>query len=357
MPNHFDGRRGIEGLGGWWVSVEEAQEYAVGNDEWWWNANVSGADISVKQYDSKGPANKPIWMYHNGDMYLGEWRHTRRTGIPVEHGTGASYTHNPCKYRGVVYVGEWKEGQFHGAARVFWLDSAPSWIKNELGDTGIRQHDGNRLISQPYTYVGNYVHNVEIDDAATVTLKDGTTRIGPWKAGKPVGDWWKDHQSAAALPQERASTKPAKRTAMKRANSSLVKKIPAPQKKSARGKKPVRQSDRVDSEETRCEATGSRVYGVEGVNSVGTPQKKDGEEQKAVTEGDREDHIAEWLCDVIGYNPDKEEMKEYAKQFIEISLHSSQMIRDLLPANRVAAFFWMKEFHRQQFLSNANLLR
>ena len=32
------------------------------------------------------------------------------------------------------------------------------------------------------------------DASASVTLKDGTTRVGPWREGKPVGDWWKTHE-------------------------------------------------------------------------------------------------------------------------------------------------------------------
>jgi hypothetical protein len=31
------------------------------------------------------------------------------------------------------------------------------------------------------------------DKSASVCLRNGTTRVGRWKDGSPVGDWWKDH--------------------------------------------------------------------------------------------------------------------------------------------------------------------
>jgi hypothetical protein len=86
-----------------------------------------------------------------------------------------------------------------------------------------------------------------------------------------------------------------------------------------------------------------------------TALKEEDEENDIETDQDREEEITMWLITVIGYNPSTKLMREYAKQFMNLGLHSSQMISDLLPANRVSTFEWMKEFHRVQFLSNANL--
>jgi hypothetical protein len=86
-----------------------------------------------------------------------------------------------------------------------------------------------------------------------------------------------------------------------------------------------------------------------------TVLKEEDKENGIETDQDREEEIAMWLITVIGYNPSTKLMREYAKQFMNLGLHSSQMINDLLPANRVSTFEWMKEYHRVQFLSNANL--
>jgi hypothetical protein len=86
-----------------------------------------------------------------------------------------------------------------------------------------------------------------------------------------------------------------------------------------------------------------------------TVLKEEDEENGIETDQDREEEITMWLITVIGYNPSTKLMREYAKQFMNLGLHSSQMINDLLPANRVSTFEWMKEYHRVQFLSNANL--
>lgn len=149
----YDGKRGGNGgRDGWWVSIEEAREYVVGNEVWWHQAQKMEKRLSVKQYDPSGPPQRPIWMYSNGDMYLGEWKVSHPK--PVENGFGATYTHCPYKYRGVVHVGEYKDGDYHGAGRAFWLESAHSWRKNELHATGIREKtQGGKSKSRPFMYI------------------------------------------------------------------------------------------------------------------------------------------------------------------------------------------------------------
>jgi len=218
------------------------------------------------------------------------------------------------------------------------------------------------------------VANVETDDKAVVSLKDGTTRIGPWKDGKPVGDWWTDHQSVAAAPQtsRRAGNTPKKRKWQSDARSASrqKKKRAAARKRApnvgANDTKPAvvspgksrgeRSTAQFSPAQDESSSLASEVYGEEAAGST-----KDEEEQTFVSGEDSENHrleeITEWLSGVIGYNPNRQEMKEHAKKFMELGLHSSQMIVDLLPANRVESFSWMKEFHRFQVLSNANLRR
>lgn len=384
----YDGKRGEKGVGGWWIDLEEAQTCVVGNEAWWHHAHVSKS-IEMKQYDKSGPADKLIWMYSNGDMYLGEWHYCPKKCRLVEHGMGATYIHSPPRHRGVVYVGEWKYGDFYGSARAFWLESSPTWIKNELGDTGIRQEtDNGKFVGRPYSYSGLYVDNVETDQRAVVSLKDGTTRIGHWNAGKPVGDWWTDHQSVAAaaaaappLPTATLGKNEKKRSMI---TPSKKRKQEGESDKTCREKKMVKPAARRTLPPTvspagRAEASQAARWELgegesaphaehstvtnqeisrQDENMTVSDDNHDLKEEKIVhTDRDREEEIAQWLVTVIGYNPDKDAMKGYAKKFMELGLHSSQMISDLLPANRVATFAWMKEFHRLQFLSNANLKR
>ena len=178
MPrNKFDGHHGVNALGGWWITLEEATKRANG-EEWWKNAGIHGFTIPVQQYDRSGPNEKPIWLFQNGDMYLGQWKMQK---WPVEDGYG------------ITYNGPIKEGFISGAGKSFWLQSSAMWQTNRLSCSKIQQDS----VKVPYTYIGKYCRSIKNDWLATVTLKDGTTRVGPWKDGLPVGDCWKDHSSAA----------------------------------------------------------------------------------------------------------------------------------------------------------------
>jgi len=452
VGNSFDGVRGEQGVEGWFISLDEAQLYVVGNEAWWNNANVKNV-ISIPS----SMTAMPIWMYRNGDMYLGEWNYCRENKRFVEHGVGATYIHNPSKFRGIIYVGGWKKGLFSGAARAFWLESSPTWIRNELGDTGVRQEtrDG-KLVGRPYSYVGRYVDNVETDERAVVSLKDGTTRIGPWANGKPIGDSWKDYELLSVTPPRSRPTPPDCRTEKRGPTITPTKKRKQSPVMTSRERKngkfctasarpcrdsadqqslqetnernhemSVQQAEMAASEEEDAEkvietdhrarscrdsagqqslqeATDRETHERNKETSIqhvettaskeedgkkvietyqgarpsrdsadqqttehnqemliqqveSTALKEEDEENGVETDQDREEEITMWLITVIGYNPSTKLMREYAKQFMNLGLHSSQMISDLLPANRVSTFEWMKEFHRVQFLSNANL--
>lgn len=47
--------------------------------------------MELKQYDRNGPKNKPTWMWHNGDMFVGKRKKKEPKGRPVEHGFGVFY--------------------------------------------------------------------------------------------------------------------------------------------------------------------------------------------------------------------------------------------------------------------------
>jgi hypothetical protein len=324
--------------------------------------------------------------------------------------------------------------------------------------TGVRQEtrDG-KLVGRPYSYVGRYVDNVETDERAVVSLKDGTTRIGPWANGKPIGDWRKDHELLSVAPPRSRPTPPDCRTEKraptitprkKRKQSPVMtsrekknRKFCAASARPCRDQQSLQETHERNHEMSVQQAEMAALEGEDeekvnemdqrarscrdsadqqslqeatdretnernqetSIQQVETTASKEEDEEKVIetyqgahpsrdsahqqsmqettehnqemfiqqvestalkeedeengieTDQDREEEITVWLITVIGYNPSTKLMREYAKQFMNLGLHSSRMISDLLPANRVSTFEWMKEFHRVQFLSNANL--
>ena len=309
----FDGVRGEQGVEGWFVSLDEAQSYVVGNEAWWNNTQVKSV-VSIPPSTTE----KPMWMYSNGDMYLGQWEYCHERQRFVENGVGATYIHNPSKFRGVIYVGGWKKGDFSGSAQAFWLESSPTWIRNELGDTGVRQETSDgKLVGRPYSYTGTYKDNVESDARAIVTLKDGTTRIGPWAEGKPVGDWWKDHESVA----DAASTPPPQpaTTTNSRVTEHRAPTITPPKKRKHISVKTSRERKRgvfeTDTARTcRDSAHQQSLQETTEQNDEASTQdvetmtlKQEDEEHVFVdTDQDCEEEITMWLVTVIGYSPSKE---------------------------------------------------
>jgi len=139
-----------------------------------------------------GPRDRPVWK--TGDrMYLGNWEKH-----PVEdsyqwHGFGVYYRPD-----GQMFVGMWKDGKLSGLGKRLWCPYAPSWLKDERSSSPVKlnaAHGGGKgVVGRPFIYIGNYTGNWKEDEKAVVILKDGTTRVGPWKMNNPVGDWWKDHE-------------------------------------------------------------------------------------------------------------------------------------------------------------------
>jgi hypothetical protein len=151
---HDDCYRGYNGLGGWWISFKEAKEKCCGNEEWWTNKGYQNLEIIPQYYARTNPSAEPVWCYANGDMYLGQWAYSSALGRYAEQGVGIIYNHHPKRFRGMMYIGEWEKGYIHGVGKMFWLESSASWKSNRLWGSPLKQHEGAKLISRPFTYLG-----------------------------------------------------------------------------------------------------------------------------------------------------------------------------------------------------------
>ena len=412
----MEGKRGEHGTGGWWVTVEEARDRTVGKVEWWNLPGIGGRVVRVRQYDRNAPKDKPVWLFQSGDMYLGRWK-IGKNGWPVEDGFGVTYNHSPKKCKGLVYIGEWRDGLCHGAGKSLWLQSAPNWIKNKFTDSEIQQKDGDDMVRRPYMYMGTYVNNQKQDPNGAVFLKDGTTCVGPWEEGQPVGDWWEDHQAAARLnsaayqenaTQPRISARgnlPTPRASGdKRASSwgrtketvSSRKKHSTHNTQTGRGTTTITppklarataQARKRDASNMNDEGPNDRKPAAHSTSHSSQPALRiesgslppppliisianDDELEGSGTEQDfgnmdasvsaaactvsdpRITAIADWLEQVISYDPDRGEMEGYAQHLVSLGLHSVQMIIDLCEEDDLT---WMRKYHKRQFLANANL--
>ena len=64
----FDGYRGYDPEGGWWISLEESKVLAM-NEEWWTETETS---IGAKPVAI--PKDNKLWMFESGEMHLGPWK-------------------------------------------------------------------------------------------------------------------------------------------------------------------------------------------------------------------------------------------------------------------------------------------
>ena len=134
----FDDHRGSKNLAGWWIGLEEAKQRGM-DEEWWTETETETSDskpVAIpkmppsdgnktknKSNNKKGGAaggaaspslpQGPIWLYKNGNMYLGPWRETRNGPggrlARIEYGYGVAYKDN-----GNCYVGQFQNGAFNG---------------------------------------------------------------------------------------------------------------------------------------------------------------------------------------------------------------------------------------------------
>jgi hypothetical protein len=391
--NPHDDHRGYNGLGGWWIGFKEAKERCSGKEEWWKHQGYRSVEIT------------PVWLFENGDMYLGQWKYSRQHGWPVEHGLGITYNHYPNKCKGLVCIGKWEKGHIHGMAKSFWLESSRTWRINEFPASEIRQKDGNsdKTISRPFIYVGRYNMSHRSGPGAIVTLKDGTQRIGPWQEHAPVGDWWTDHRlsiessSTTTNNSQGSSTSVARRPRNVQADEGsdygFRDPLEGPQQDrndTGRRKRSARTSPGISEDGDRKRAARpsvvTSIHRSEGLESSPARNRRRTLDERSLDEQSRarnaeiedsdtnqnidaagptqintsvEDRdedfrvleIAGWLMnDVIGFGyNDTDEAKSYAQQIVAFGAHSVQMIVACLTPSDVEGFEWMKPLHRRRF--------
>ena len=398
-----DDHRGHNGIGGWWISFKEAKEKCCGKEEWWKHQGYQGLEITPAHFPLK-PADKPVWLFENGDMYLGQWKYSRQHRWPVEHGLGITYNNYPSKCKGLVCIGEWRKGLVHGMAKSFWLESSRTWRNNEFPASAIHQKEGNKTISRPFNYLGPYNMSHRSGPGATVTLKDGTQHIGTWQEHAPVGDWWTDHwpsiaSSSTTTNSQESSISVARRPHRGRlaSNNSDSGEEPLEGRQQERNhqgnlKRSAPTSPGVSEDDGRKRAARPSVVtsmhrngGLEsastrnrrrsldsrsfdeirGASRARNAEIKDSDTRQNIdTAGptqintsveDRDEdsrvlEIAAWLMnDVIGFGfNDTIEANSYARQIVAFGAHSVQMIVACITPSDVEAFEWMKPLHRRR---------
>jgi hypothetical protein len=388
-------RRGEVGMKGHWVSLEEAKEFA--NDTEWWAVMLDGRSVPI-------PLNtdKPIWKYQNGQMFLGSWKDTAT--CPVEHGFGVCHCGDPEKIKGLVYIGGRKNGTYHGRGKTFWLRSSKTWRADFFAGSPIRQKIGTRTVGLPFEYVGEYINGQHEDPKAIVTLKDGTARRGPWKDGKPIGNWWKDHKRVAAVTpppprclRQSSERKPPSRYRQSREDttgSGSVARVPptllegsaAAAAAAAETSRPPRRKRRQSNEEEsrtpadvariateqRSAAEASRpppsrkrrqinheiANATEGgreessaANPIpDTPPSSNGPQQLEDERDRKTVELTDWLvADVIGRSPIVEEMRVYAQELMKTGFHSSEVVAEFCTEDDISSWAWMLPIHKRIF--------
>jgi hypothetical protein len=279
-----------------WITLEEARQRSDGKVEWWKFEGLNGEIVQEKQHDPDGPDDRPVLLYDNGDMYLGGWKKLPLATIYKCHGFGVHFHADGC-----VIVGHCEDGKLSGPGKNMWLPSSRLWHNNSYSKSVIKASPGNKQIGLPFIYLGNFKQNKKDDKHATVILKDGTTRIGPWKHNKPVGDWWEDHEKSTTGPEKLAKLLSIGR---------------------------------------HTQASGERSY---STSASMQENGKDEEEQissitKSLTE------------EAIGYDADPVQMEEYAQELTDDELHSVHMIQDACTPEDIESFQWKKwldDFSRQ----------
>lgn len=120
-----------------------AQKRCAGQERWWTKPDHHGRVVPVKQHVTthNAPKSLPIWLFANGDMYLGEWNEQGPRKHAVEHGFGISYIQNPHE-EGLVYIGQWEDGLLRVGSS-FWLESSKIWMQNRHTGSPIKAYRGS----------------------------------------------------------------------------------------------------------------------------------------------------------------------------------------------------------------------
>lgn len=196
LKRPFDGYRGINREGGWWISLEESKILAM-NEEWW-----TATETSITETPQKGakqvpiPENKKLWLFETGKMHLGSWKSIQfgkgGKNCICELGYGITYVAKPPHRKGFCYVGEFFNGYAHGIGRSFWLPSSPVWRNNSLEGSQIKNPSDTTGDEPglPCEYVGRFQNNRKHDGYGVATLKCGTKKIGAWFDDVIVAHEW-----------------------------------------------------------------------------------------------------------------------------------------------------------------------
>jgi len=164
-----------------WITVAEARELVPEGYAW------MRAPGPTRDCQHSAARDRPVFLYENGDMYLGAWKEFGAFFPKAKPSGWGAY----CSQSESISVGAWAKGMLHGPACLWWIPTAPVWLLNRE-DASCIKVDG---VGVPFIYIGEYKKDRKNDPTATVILKDGTTRLGPWKDDKFVGkDWFLEHR-------------------------------------------------------------------------------------------------------------------------------------------------------------------
>ena len=182
---------------GRFTTTDEAAKIA-GNVRWWTCQDHHGRSVDLEALEGTFPKGKPIFLWENQDMYVGEWT-TLDDGTIDRHGFGCYISF------GEVYVGDWDEGVMDGQGKLFWLPNVEVWQFDILPGSPIDDLKTGKDI--PFIYEGAFEDNMK-HGLATVEIKSGMRRRGMWEEDELVGDFYDDHvevtdeeKSSKKLPQ------------------------------------------------------------------------------------------------------------------------------------------------------------
>ena len=381
-----------------WISLDEARNRVAGKVEWWKAKGPKGEVVPIKPNDKKGPAELPVRLWENGDMYLGGWKESRFRGQGnTLHGLGVYLSHDE-----VLTVGTWDRGNKVGLFKESRLPTSACWVANETSLSVLkRQRKGvpeepKEGVGIPYIYIGKYKANSKDDSRATVVLRDGSTRVGPWKDDKPVGNWWVEHEEkplssmdlmkVISFEMNANGTDPMNNTLD---NSSVT----SPENRNDSSTFPVEIVSTAQHPKNRKTLTNKDLnVVVSRAPSPDDPQKfwsnlstwdlppldsgntsRDSDTTTAASrrpqQQQQQQHpklgkeaygqcvsICRWLeTEVIGYNPNSFEMRRYARRFFDLGFHSVDLIREVCTPEDIESFEWMKPIHKRLFLARAKL--
>ena len=159
---------------GRWISLEESEDLAAAG--WYEYEGPYGKKVALRQHCPGSPEDRIVWCQDRGNLYLGGWKNGQWNGFGI-----------CCRNDGRVIIGHRKNQVLSGPVKRTWLFTAPAWKDNYDENSNIKGLDGRPL---PYMYFGAFNKYGKSDKKATIVLKDGTARKGPWENNEPVGDFW-----------------------------------------------------------------------------------------------------------------------------------------------------------------------